>query len=89
MTLKVVEFQKKDVVPEPPIGKDQMIEYLEELLQDVRENKVKAMICVQSFATEEGVTQGFRAGDQDMSLVGRLEYMKHRLLREIAKSDDV
>lgn len=86
---KVIDFNDRSKLtlvdkelPEPA-GKEHMVKYLEELLDQVKSNKIDAVFCCWSFNQEDGVTQGFRAGTQSYSLLGRIESFKWRMIRDI------
>lgn len=78
MTLKVVEF-KKELQPEP-LHKEMMIEFLEDLLKEVRNNEVRGLFVGYTYTNEPGAIGGCRYGDQDLLLVGCIERLKHHLI---------
>lgn len=79
--LKVVEFQAKE-----PFGKADMIACLEDILDRVRNNEIDGMVCAVTYV--DGATGSSRAGAQGTGLLGRLEYVKARMVREIMEDDD-
>lgn len=79
--LKVVEFQAKE-----PVGKAEMIKCLEDLLTLVRNNEIDGLIAAVTYV--DGATGSTRAGAQGTGLLGRLEYVKGRLLRDLIEDDD-
>lgn len=72
----------ENTLPEPA-GKVHMIKYLEELLGQVKENKVDAVFCCWIFSNEPGFSQSFRAGSQNYVLLGRIESFKWRMIRDM------
>lgn len=86
---KVIDFndRSKVTIAEdklPPVPtRDAMVKYLEELLAQVKEDKIDAVFCCWTFNQQDGVSQGFRAGAQSYSLLGRIESFKWRMIRDL------
>ena len=84
----VIDFNNPDKKPptlelsEPP-GKPQMIEWLEQLLAEVKENKVEGVFCCWTYTDEAEVSSGFRAGMQGMTLLGRVTQLSHRMMNDL------
>lgn len=84
MTLKLVDFPDK---PEPP-AKDAMIAVLEDLLKMVRNNEIGGVVACYTTINDPTSDSGHvRAGTQDLRLLGRLEYAKARLTRDLMEED--
>lgn len=80
---KVIETESPmQTLPEPP-GKANMIEWLENLLSEVRANKVEGVFCCWTYTDEPEVSSGIRVGLQGMTLLGRVSHLTHRMMNDL------
>lgn len=76
MALNIVPLQIPNLLNEE--AKEIILSHLRDLISDVEHGEVAAVFCAISYGSRG--TGGFRAGDQDLSLLGRVEWLKQHMV---------
>lgn len=81
MILKLLDFKKKRM--HKPVHKEDMIEFLKWLIEEVRADHVRGLMAAYTFMDDETASGGCRFGEQDLMLVGRIELLKQHMVRDL------